>query len=64
MKTKINHPAQSKINWLAALLGFIGLASALGWIPEDAAEHIIEIAVVVVPPLIIVARTWFTEPKE
>ena len=62
MKTEINPPLASKINWTALAMALIGVASAFGFIPEEAQPHITEAALIVGPMLVATWRTWFTKP--
>lgn len=63
MKTVINKPSLSKINWLALILALINIAAVAGFIPKDYVPHVLSVANILGPTLIMVARTWFTEPK-
>ena len=57
----MNHPSVSKINWASLAMALIGVAVALGWIPEDMQEPITEGALIVGPMLVMTFRTWFTD---
>lgn len=63
MKTKINHPALSKINAAAGLMLVVGVANTAGWIPPEWQEHALAAATLVGPAVIVLWRTWFTAPK-
>lgn len=60
----MNHPTVSKINWTALIALLIGIAATMNWIPPELEEQLVELALMVLPPLIIVFRSWFTEPKK
>lgn len=62
MKTQINSPKVSKINWTALVIALVGVASSLGYISEDIKEQLTEAVMIGGPALIVVWRTWFTEP--
>ncbi|MCK4500987.1 hypothetical protein KAU11_10860, partial [Candidatus Babeliales bacterium] len=59
----MNEPHKSKINWTAAVISVIGLVAAYDVIPPKAEEHLVEIAMIGVGPIIIVFRTYFTGRK-
>lgn len=59
----MNEPHKSKINYTAAAISIIGLIAAYDLIPPKAEEHMVELAMIGVGPLIIVFRTWFTGNK-
>ena len=63
MKTQINSPAVSKINWLAIIVALVNIAAVAGYIPTEYVAHVLTIVNILGPALIIVARTWFTAPK-
>ena len=60
----MNPPIRSKINWTSLFLSGIGIAIAMGWIPEDLEKPLSEIALIAGPAVIAVFRTWFTGQKE
>ncbi len=62
MKTEINPPTRSKINYAALLMQIVALLAIFDVIPIEAQQPIVEITMLVVPTLIQVARTWFTKP--
>ena len=62
MKTKINHPALSKINAAAGLMLAVGVANTAGWIPADYQTHALSAATLAGPAVVILWRTWFTAP--
>jgi len=62
-KTTMNPPLQSKINLTALVLQIIGVIAAFDLIPPAAEEHFMEISIILVPALIQVWRTWYTEVK-
>lgn len=64
MKTEINHPKVSKINWTALVMALVGIAVAFDLIPEDAEEPIVTATLTVGPVLIGTFRTWFTQPYQ
>ena len=59
----MNEPHKSKINYTGGVISIIGLIAAYDLIPPKAEEHMVELAMIGVGPLIIVFRTWFTENK-
>lgn len=63
MKTKVNSPVGSKINWTSLVVLLIGMATALDYIPKEIEEYLVEITLIVSPVLVMTFRTWFTEPK-
>ena len=63
MKTEINAPGFSKINYTALLIQLVGLAAVFDLIPAAAEQPIIEITMIVGPAIIQVFRTWCTKPK-
>ena len=63
MKTQINRPATSKINWTALVMALVGIAVAFDLIPPEAEEPIVTATMIAGPALIATFRTWFTEPK-
>ena len=56
----MNKPIKSKINYTGGVISIIGLIAAYDVIPPEAEEHMVELAMIGVGPLIIVFRTWFT----
>lgn len=63
MKTVINDPAWSKINWTALVVLIIGIINTMGWIPPAWQQHALSAATLLGPVLIIVFRTKFTAPN-
>ena len=63
MKTTINPATASKINWTALAVVAINIAVVAGYIPEKYEEQLAMLANIAGPALIVVFRTWFTEPK-
>ena len=63
MKTKINHPALSKINAAALLMLIVGITNTLGWVPPEWQGHALAAATLLGPVAVMVWRTWFTAPK-
>lgn len=63
MKTTINKPRWSKINWTALVMFLIGLGVTFNVIPEEYEKQVTDAALMVMPLLIMAFRTWFTEPK-
>lgn len=63
MKTEVNRPINSKINWTSLLVAIIGLSVAMDWIPTEVQKPLVEITLIAGPSLIIVFRTFFTNPK-
>lgn len=64
MKTEINSPVASKINWTALVMALVGLAVAFDVVPADAREPMTEIALILGPVAVMTFRTWFTAPKK
>lgn len=62
MKTEVNHPAQSKINYTALLIQAVALLAIFDVIPAEAEQPVVEITMLVGPALIQIWRTWFTKP--
>lgn len=62
MKTQINHPTASKINFAALFMQVVALLAIFDVIPMEAEQPIIEITMLVGPALIQIFRTWFTKP--
>ena len=56
----INTAAKSKINWTALAMALVGVASALGYVPDEMKEPLNEAALIVGPMLVATFRTWFT----
>ena len=63
MTTKINPPAQSKINWIALVIAGVNIVAALGYLPQAYGAPILTVVNTLGPALIMVARTWFTERR-
>ena len=63
MKTEINPPLASKINWTALAIQAIAILCILDVIPVALEQPLMEVTMLVGPTLIQVFRTWFTEPK-
>jgi len=63
MKTELNQPLGSKINWTALAVLAIGVANTAGWIPVAWRDLALEAATIVLPILIMLWRTKFTDPK-
>lgn len=59
----MNHPTKSKINWAMAVVAVIGIGRASGFFPPDMEKHLITLATVFMPPLVILFRTKFTGNK-
>ena len=57
----MNSPIQSKINWSALVLLGVGIALKAGYLPAEYEAEITEAAYILMPALIIVFRTWFTD---
>lgn len=56
----VNAAFASKINWAALITSLVGAASALGLIPEENREAILEGVLMAGGPLIMVFRSFFT----
>ncbi len=63
MKTEINSPAVSKINWTALAIVAINVAVIAGYVPEEYEVQLATLVNIVGPALIVVFRTKFTNPK-
>lgn len=63
VKTSINAPALSKINWTAIAIAAINVAVVSGAVPAEYEAPLITIANTLGPALIVIFRTWHTEPK-
>jgi len=61
MKTEINPPWYSKINYTALVIQIIGLLAILNLIPESMKEQLTEATLLIGPALIQIFRTWFTD---
>ena len=59
----MNPAHRSKINWMALALQMIGIGAIMNWYPPAIEKQVTEIALIVGPTLIQVARTWFTGDK-
>lgn len=59
----MNHPTKSKINWAMAVVALIGISRSAGYLPPDMEKHLITLATLFVPPLVILFRTKFTGNK-
>ena len=59
----MNAPTVSKINWTALIIALIGVMAAFDVIPADLKEPLIEISMILLPSLIVVFRTWFTDKR-
>ena len=57
----MNSPAQSKINWTAAIMAIIGILIALDILPPEIEEPLTALALTVGPVLIGTFRTWYTD---
>ncbi len=62
-KTAINKPTRSKINLVAAITALVSFAAAIGFVPPEMEQQLLQVISVASPLVIIVFRTWFTEPK-
>jgi len=60
MKTDINAPIKSKINYTALIMGVVGILVGLDVIPPEIEEPVIQVTLIGGPALIAVLRTWFT----
>jgi len=63
MNSEINAPNVSKINWTAVVIQLIGILVISGIIPEEYSDAFIALATLLLPTLIQVFRTWYTERK-
>jgi len=61
MKTEINKPWYSKINYTALAVQIIGVFAILNLIPADIEEQLTEAALLIGPALIQIFRTFFTD---
>lgn len=63
MKTEINPPWYSKINYTALVIQIIGVFAILNLIPKEIEEQLTEAVMIILPAMIQIFRTWFTQPK-
>ena len=59
----MNRPSRSKINWTAGAIALANIGFLLFEVPREYHIHITALIGVLMPALIIVFRTWFTEKK-
>jgi len=59
----MNSPVKSKINATALVISIIGLLAGLDLFPAKVEEHLVEIAMIITGPAIIVFRSFFTGDK-
>lgn len=62
MKREVNPPLASKINYFALICALLGLAVSFGLVPPSAEEHLVTVLTIVGPVVIMIFRTWFTNP--
>lgn len=63
MKQTINKPTQSKINWVSLASLCAGILVTADVVPDKWNDIITQAALIVTPAVVIMLRTWFTEPK-
>ena len=59
----MNDPLQSKINFTGLVIALIGVVASLDLLPPEMEEHLVEVAMILTGPLVIVFRTYFTGNK-
>ena len=59
----MNDPLQSKINFTGLVIALIGVIASLDLLPPEMEEHLVEIAMILTGPLVIIFRTYFTGDK-
>ena len=59
----MNPAHKSKINYTALTISCVGVVAGLDLIAPEVEEHMVEIVMIVLPPLIVIFRTWFTGGK-
>lgn len=59
----MNTPLKSKINYTGLVIAVIGVIASLDLMPAEMEEHLVEIAMILTGPLVIVFRTYFTGDK-
>ena len=64
MKTAVNSPVRSKINWTSLVIQIVAIVSIFGWIPAAFEDHLVEIVAILGPVLIQYFRTYKTEPPQ
>ena len=57
----MNPPVSSKINWTALAIAVIGLLIATDALPPEVEKPVTDITMILLPALIVVFRTWFTD---
>jgi len=60
----MNAPLKSKINYTGLVIAIIGVVASLDLMPPKMEEHLVEIAMILTGPLVIVFRTYFTGNKD
>lgn len=63
MKTEVNKPTKSKINYTALLISLVTLGLLLGGASPEVKSEVLTITTLVGPALIMTLRTWFTDVK-
>lgn len=61
-KYEINQPKNSKINAIAIVTFALGIAVTSGLMPQELADKLNELALLVFPVIVFILRTWFTNP--
>lgn len=56
----VNSPMASKVNWTALIASVIGTLSAVGIVPEEHREQLLEGTLMIAGPLTIIFRSFFT----
>lgn len=59
----MNSPGKSKINLIQLIALLIGVAGIWGFVDEEISNKINQTALIVIPFLTIIFRTFFTAPK-
>ena len=60
MKTAINTPLKSKINYTGLLIAAVGILSGLDIIPPKIEEDVVQFVLIGGGVLVTIFRTWFT----
>lgn len=63
MKTQINSPLASKINWTALVMALVNIVAVAGYIPEAYVPHVLSVVNLAGPALIVLFRSKFTDPS-
>ena len=61
MKTVINTPLKSKINYTGMLMAAVGILVGLDIIPAEIEESVVQLVLIGGGALVTIFRTWFTQ---